>query len=101
MAPDKKAAAAKAKGKQGAAQESFDERIARLESIVQDMEEGGLGLEEAIERYQEGVVLLKDCREVLGGYRRQVEELTKDAENALRPYEGDPDFEELDEADAE
>ncbi|MCL4163496.1 UNVERIFIED_CONTAM: hypothetical protein GTU68_062205 [Idotea baltica] len=56
------------------------------------MEEGGLGLEQAIEHYQEGVGLLKGCREVLGGYRRQVEELTKDAENALRPYENDPDI---------
>jgi exodeoxyribonuclease VII small subunit len=88
MAPKKKAATA-----ENATEESFDERIARLETIVQEMEEGGLGLEQSIEHYREGVVLLKGCREVLGGYRRQVEELTEDAENALRPYEDDPDLE--------
>jgi exodeoxyribonuclease VII small subunit len=70
----------------------FDSRLARLESIVSEMEEGGLGLEQAIERYQEGVGLLKGCREVLGGFSRQVEELTKGAEGALRPYAGDPDL---------
>lgn len=72
-------------------EEDFDARLARLEAIVSEMEEGGLGLEEAIGRYQEGVGLLKGCREVLGGYRRQVEELTRGAEQALRPYDGDPD----------
>lgn len=69
----------------------FDSRLARLESIVQEMEEGGLGLEQAIERYQEGVGLLKGCRDVLDGYRRQVEELTRGAEGALKPYDEDPD----------
>jgi exodeoxyribonuclease VII small subunit len=82
-----------AKKKAPAASEvDFDGRIARLESIVQEMEEGGLGLEESIGRYQEGVGLLKSCRDVLGGYRRQVEELTKGAEESLRPYDGDPDL---------
>lgn len=71
----------------------FDGRLARLEEIVAALEEGGLGLEPAIQRYREGVALLKDCREVLGGYRKQVEELTREAEGGARPYEGDPDVE--------
>jgi exodeoxyribonuclease VII small subunit len=71
----------------------FDARLARLERIVQEMEQGGLGLEEAIGAFQEGVGLLKGCREVLAGYRKQVEELTRDAESALRPYAADPDVE--------
>jgi len=70
---------------------SFDQRLARLEEIVQQMEEGGLGLEDGLERYREGVGLLKGCRELLAGYRRQVEELTRDADASLEPYEEDPD----------
>jgi len=70
---------------------SFDGRIQRLEEIVAALEEGGLELEPAIERYKEGVALLKGCREILGGYQKQVEELTKDAEESLRPFAGDPD----------
>ncbi|MFT5049069.1 MAG: exodeoxyribonuclease VII small subunit [Chlamydiales bacterium] len=69
----------------------FDARLRRLEQIVQGLEEGELDLEPAIERYREGIHLLKGCREILGSYKRQVEELTQEAEAALRPYPGDPD----------
>lgn len=72
-------------------QGSFDARLGRLEEIVTSLEDGDLELEPAIEHYKEGVALLKDCRALLGRYRRQVEELTKDAEESLRLYEGDPD----------
>ncbi len=71
---------------------SFDERLERLEAIVSALEEGGLGLEQAIERYQEGIELLKGCHGALEGYRRRVEELTRDAEASMRPFEGDPDL---------
>ena len=72
-------------------QPGFDARLARLEQIVAALEEGGLELEPAIEHYKEGVALLKSCRELLAGYRRQVEELNRQTEGELAPYEGDPD----------
>jgi exodeoxyribonuclease VII small subunit len=71
----------------------FDERLGRLEALVAELEQGGLGLEPAIERYQEGIQLLKDCHGALATFRRRVEELTREAEAAMRPFEGDPDFE--------
>lgn len=71
----------------------FDTRLARLEEIVGELEDAELELEPAIERYREGVELLKQCRSVLSGYRQQVEELSKSAEASLRPYAGDPDVE--------
>ena len=73
------------------AETGFDERLERLEAIVASLEEGGLDLEAALGRYKEGVELLKGCRGELGRYRRQVEELTRDAEASLAPFEGDPD----------
>lgn len=79
-------------GTSGTGEAGFDERLARLEAIVGQLEQGGLGLEPAIERYQEGIQLLKECHGALDGYRRRVEELTREAENAMRPFEGDPDF---------
>ena len=73
-------------------QPSFDERLARLETIVGELERGDLGLEPAIERYQEGIDLLKQCHTLLAGYRRRVEELTAEAEQSLKPYGRDPDL---------
>ncbi|MDZ4774397.1 MAG: exodeoxyribonuclease VII small subunit [Planctomycetota bacterium] len=72
----------------------FDARLARLEAIVVELEGGGLALETSIDRYQEGVALLGDCRTILLGFQKRVEELSQDAEGALRPYAGDPDHKE-------
>jgi exodeoxyribonuclease VII small subunit len=70
---------------------TLDQRLARLEAIVLELESGGVPLESAIERYQEGVELLKDCRAVLAGFRKRVEELSQSAEESLRAYAQDPD----------
>ena len=78
---------------QGAA-DDFDARVARLEALVREMEQGGLGLEGAIRRYEEGVALLERCREELAGYRKQVEELSR--AGAVEDYAGDPDLEDGD-----
>jgi exodeoxyribonuclease VII small subunit len=74
-----------------AAEPGFDERLTRLETLVAELEGGGLGLEQSIEKYQQGIGLLKECHAVLAGYRKRVEELTRDADLALRPFAGDPD----------
>lgn len=68
---------------------TFDQRLQRLEAIVGELEQGGLALEASIERYQEGVTLLRDCRATLQGLEKRVEELT--AQGGLEPYSGDPD----------
>ena len=69
----------------------FDGSLARLEEIVVELERGGIGLEPSLERYKEGVGLLKSCREKLGAYRAQVEELTGEG---ITPHTGDPDVDE-------
>ncbi len=81
-----------AEGDDGRAAElGFDERLERLEAIVAELEHGGLGLELAIERYQEGIEHLRLCHRTLEAYRKRVEELTHEAQAALRPFDGDPD----------
>ncbi len=71
---------------------AFDDKLGRLEQLVGELEQGGLGLEPAIERYQEGLQLLKECHRALETYKQRVQELTREAEGAMRPFEGDPDF---------
>jgi exodeoxyribonuclease VII small subunit len=75
----------------GGKEESFDERLQRLETIVAELEGGKLPLEPAIERYQEGIGLLRDCHGTLERYRKRVEELSAEAEGSLRPFADDPD----------
>ncbi|MDP6408241.1 MAG: exodeoxyribonuclease VII small subunit [Planctomycetota bacterium] len=82
---------AEEKSAEGGKREDFDGRLARLEAVVEELEEGGLGLEQALERYREGVGLLKGCRTALEAYQQQVEELAADAELTLRPFAEDPD----------
>jgi exodeoxyribonuclease VII small subunit len=83
--------AAASKPSSPASPDSFDERLARLEAIVAELEHGEIALEPAISRYQEGVELLKGCKSLLEGFQKRVEELSADAEGGVRPYASDPD----------
>jgi exodeoxyribonuclease VII small subunit len=40
---------------------TFEQSLAELDGIVRDLEDGQLGLEEALTRYEAGVGLLKRC----------------------------------------
>jgi exodeoxyribonuclease VII small subunit len=51
----------------------FEEAIGRLEAIVETMEAGGLGLDELVQKYEEGAGLLKLCQERLEDAQRRVE----------------------------
>jgi exodeoxyribonuclease VII small subunit len=54
---------------------SFEEAVARLETIVSDIESGEVGLEEAVKRYGEGVALVARCKAILNVAEQKVEEL--------------------------
>jgi len=41
--------------------QTFEQSLAELERIVRELEDGQLGLEEALARYEAGVGLLKRC----------------------------------------
>ena len=44
----------------------FEQALGRLEVIVHDLEEGESGLSESLNRYEQGVTLLRQCHELLG-----------------------------------
>lgn len=69
---------------------NFDARLAALEALVAELEDGGLGLEAAIDKYQEGIGLLKSCHTTLGTYKARIEELSAEAGVTLSAIE-DPD----------
>ena len=55
---------------------SFEQSLERREEIVHLLEEGDLGLGEAIERYEEGVKLLRQAYELLERAERKIELLS-------------------------
>lgn len=55
---------------------SFEASLAELEAIVQQLEDGQLGLAEALERYEQGVKHLKHCYTLLQDAERKIELLT-------------------------
>lgn len=63
---------------------SFEESIAEVESIIERIESGEMGLEEQIEQYAKGAEMLKRCRAVLDRCEQRVEEITAGLESQDR-----------------
>lgn len=59
-------------------QPSFEQAIKRLETLVEQMESGKLPLEELLNRYEEGVRLVKACTEKLSAAEKRIEIITRD-----------------------
>ncbi len=57
-------------------QPGFEGALKRLEEIVHSLEEGNVGLNEALERYEEGVKLLRQSYELLQRAERRIELLS-------------------------
>jgi exodeoxyribonuclease VII small subunit len=55
---------------------TFEESLAELERIVRELEDGKLGLEEALGRYENGVGLLKRCYAQLQQVEQRILQLT-------------------------
>jgi len=70
MAKDKKSTA------ETQAQLSFEDALARLEEIVRELEEGNVSLADSLERYEDGVKLLRQSYELLQRAERRIEILS-------------------------
>ena len=70
---------AKSKAATGSDRESphsFEESLSELQQIVNDLEDGTLGLEESMKRFEQGMALLKNCYRVLEKAEQKIEILT-------------------------
>lgn len=72
-------------------QHSLESALERLESIVADIEANPPPLETLIERYEEGVRLLKICQEKLTAAERRIEIISRNAQGevTLQPFDND------------
>jgi exodeoxyribonuclease VII small subunit len=69
--------------------QSFEASLAELENLVRELEDGRLGLDDALARYEQGVGLIKRCYDQL----RQAEQrillltgLSGDGQPVLQPF---------------
>ena len=71
---------------------SFEEALAALESIVQDLEGGDVPLDQSIAIYERGEALKKHCGELLKAAEDRVEKIKLDREGratGLEPLDAD------------
>ena len=69
---------------------TFEDALAELEKIVHDLEDGETGLEVALQRYEDGVGLLRRCYDQLRKVEQRILELTGKDEAGnpvLKPFE--------------
>ena len=70
---------------------SFDDGLDRLEALVQHLEGGSLGLEQALAAFEEGIALSQQLQQQLGQAQRRVEVLKQGLAGEYRaePLEGE------------
>ena len=59
---------------------SYEEALGELERIVEEVEQGKIGLEESIAKYEEGMKLIKHCRGMLDAAEKKIEVISKEAD---------------------
>jgi exodeoxyribonuclease VII small subunit len=64
-------------------EQTFEESVAALESIVAAIESGQIGLEESLAKYEQGMALVKKCRTILDGAEKRIELLTHNGDGVL------------------
>ena len=63
----------------------FESALAELESIVKELEQGNLALEQSLRRFERGVELSRYCHTRLDAAERRIEVLTEQGEPGPPP----------------
>ncbi len=68
---------------------TFEESLLELERMVRELEDGQLGLEDALARYEQGVGLIKSCYQQLRQAEQRIVMLTgvdEEQQPILQPF---------------
>lgn len=68
---------------------AFEQKIARLEAIVKELENGNVELDRAVALFKEGKSLAGECEQLLKGAQSQIDKAMESA----APSQPDSDFE--------
>lgn len=66
----------------------FEQKLNQLESLVNDMEQGSLTLEDSLKAFEEGIKITRECQQALKEAELRVDMLTRDSD---KPTEFDPE----------
>ncbi len=67
---------------------SFEQAIARLEKIVDAMEQGKIGLEDSVKHFEEGMGLISRCRNVLSEAELKIQQLQASGDAGVKVSDG-------------
>ena len=70
-------------------EKSFEEQMEELESIVQELENGKLNLDDSVEKFEKGIKISKQCNKILQEAEKKITMLvnTKDGEMQEEDFE--------------
>ena len=69
--------------KQSDKKTNFEQALARLERIVESIEQGKVGLEDSIKQFEEGMALIAQCRKVLSEAEMRIQQLQADGPDGV------------------
>lgn len=67
-------------------EKKFEEKIKDLETIINELENGEIDLEESIDKYTEAMKLVKDCDDTLKNIEDQVNKIVLE-NNEVKDFE--------------
>jgi len=62
---------------------TFEQALMQLETIAEQIEQGKIGLEESIDKYEEGMKLVKQCRDILSKAEIKIQKLQERSDGTL------------------
>ena len=72
---------------------NFEQSLARLEQIVESLDDGNLPLENSLALFKEGTKLARACRELLAEAEVQVKDAVRDVESSRASAEDEDEDE--------
>lgn len=77
-------------GNKAEEKQSFEDALAKLEKIVEEMDSGKLDLDKMVAHFEEGSKLIKTCTAKLNEVERKIEKLVKkDGEIVTEPLDNE------------
>ncbi len=71
---------------------TFEQKIARLEAIVKELEHGNIELDKAVALFKEGKVLSQECETLLKGAQAQIDKVMEQQNGAPQPEAAEDDI---------